>query len=111
MSSKVTLNTTWMILFAFVFFASVAYAQGKSNTKKAGDVIQVLIPATAYVTTFIQNDEEGRNQFYKSFFLNLCVTYGLKLAVNKPRPENRGNYSFPSGHTSAAFQGGWRADG
>ncbi len=80
-------------------------AQAESNTETAGDIIQVLIPATAFSATFFQDDEEGRMQFYKSFFTNLGTTYALKYAVNKPRPENHGDYSFPSGHTSAAFQG------
>ncbi len=28
----------------------------------------------------------------------------MKYAINKPRPEGHGNHSFPSGHTSSAFQ-------
>jgi membrane-associated phospholipid phosphatase len=80
-------------------------AQAKSNTETAGDIIQVLIPATAFGATLFQDDEEGRMQFYKSFFTNLGTTYALKYAINKPRPENHGDHSFPSGHTSAAFQG------
>ena len=63
-----------------------------------------MIPALAYGTTFYLDDKEGRSQFYKSFFTNLGVTYGLKLSVDKKRP-NGGDQSFPSGHTSAAFQG------
>lgn len=80
-------------------------AQGKSSMEQAGDVLQVLIPATAYATTLYLDDAEGEKQFYQSFFTNLAVTYALKYAVNKPRQENNGKYSFPSGHTSAAFQG------
>jgi membrane-associated phospholipid phosphatase len=79
--------------------------QAESVTEKTGDIVQVLIPATAYLTTFALDDKEGRNQFYKSFFVNLGVTHGLKVAINKQRPENHGDYSFPSGHTSASFQG------
>lgn len=86
-------------------FVSVVHAQAKSNTEQAGDLIQILIPATAYATTFVLDDDDGRKQFYKSFFTNLGVTYALKYAVNKPRQENNGDYSFPSGHTAAAFQG------
>ena len=90
----------------FSVFTNVALAQGnKSNTEKAGDLIQVLMPATAYATTFILDDKDGRKQFYRSFLTNLGITYTLKYAINKPRPENNGNHSFPSGHTSSAFQG------
>jgi membrane-associated phospholipid phosphatase len=73
-------------------------------TETAGDVLQILIPAVAYGTTFYLDDAEGRPQFYKSFFTNLAVTYGLKAAIDKERP-NGADDSFPSGHTSAAFQG------
>lgn len=77
----------------------------ESNAEKAGDILQILIPATAYGATFYLKDKKGRKQFYKSIFVNIGITYGLKLAVNKKRPEGHGKYSFPSGHTSAAFQG------
>ena len=85
--------------------ASVTNARNNDAVEKAGNAIQILVPATAYAATLILDDKEGRNQFYKSFLLNLGVTYGLKLVVNNPRPKNNGDYSFPSGHTSASFQG------
>jgi len=91
---------------AIVLFAvtTVASAQ-KSNTEKTGDIVQILVPLTAYGSTFYMHDSQGRNQFYQSFLTNLVITSALKYAVNKQRPENNGDYSFPSGHTSAAFQG------
>jgi membrane-associated phospholipid phosphatase len=97
----------YIIILTIILTMNVitVHAQDKSNTEKAGDIIQILIPATAYATTFLLDDSKGRNQFYKSFFTNLGVTYALKYAVNKPRQENNGDLSFPSGHTSASFQG------
>jgi membrane-associated phospholipid phosphatase len=74
------------------------------DTEQAGDILQIVIPSVAYGTTLYLGDKEGQNQFYKSFGTNLGVTYGLKYGVNKKRP-NGGKHSFPSGHTSAAFQG------
>jgi len=38
--------------------------------------------------------------------LSAAITYGLKMAVNRPRPEGeteRSNSSFPSGHATGAF--------
>jgi len=78
---------------------------GKSTTEKLGDIFQVLIPLTGYGATFYLDDKEGRTQFYKSFLTTVIITHGLKYTVHKNRPENNGSQSFPSGHTSAAFQG------
>lgn len=85
-------------------FSGQLQAQDTSNTEKAGDVLQILLPASAYAATFAIDDPEGRRQFYKSFATNLAVTYALKYSVNKSRPEGNGDHAFPSGHTSVAFQ-------
>lgn len=80
--------------------------QGKaaSDIEVAGDWIQILIPSMAYGTTLYLADTKGENQMYKSFVTNLGVTYALKVGINRTRP-NGGDHSFPSGHTSASFQG------
>ncbi len=85
-------------------FSGQSQAQDTSNTEKAGDILQILLPATAYTTTFVMDDPEGRKEFYKSFATNVAVTYALKYAVNKDRPEGNGGQAFPSGHTSISFQ-------
>lgn len=74
------------------------------DTEKVGDILQIIIPSVAYGTTHYLDDKEGQHQFYKSFGTNLGVTYGLKYSIDKKRP-NGGQHSFPSGHTSASFQG------
>lgn len=74
------------------------------HIEKAGSILQIAIPSVAYGATFYLRDGHGRNQFYESFVANLAVTYGLKYSIHKTRP-NGGAHSFPSGHTSAAFQG------
>ena len=73
------------------------------ETETIGDTLLVLIPSLTYGTTLYLDDKEGKNQFYKSFATNAGVTYGLKYAVNRTRPNGK-PYSFPSGHTSATFQ-------
>lgn len=79
-----------------------------SNTVFAednGSVMRTLIPAVAYGTTFYMHDQDGRVQFYKSFFTNMGTTYALKSLISKERPNGQDDDSFPSGHTSVAFQG------
>ncbi len=92
------------LLISLLTAASVANA-GEDDTEKAGDVLLMLIPATAYGAAFFLNDKSGKTQFYKSFLTNLGVTLALKFSVNRERPDHSGNDSFPSLHTSATFQG------
>jgi len=77
----------------------------KSTLEVTGDVLQVLVPLSGYAATFYLDDTEVRNQFYKSFLSTFLITHALKITVNERRPANNGNQSFPSGHTSSAFQG------
>lgn len=84
---------------------SLSVVNGKaSSLEKAGDAIQIALPALALGSTFLVDDPDGRMQFYKSFASNLAVTHTLKYAVGKERPDGSNNKSFPSGHTSASFQ-------
>ena len=84
------------------FMITNSFAEDK--TTLAGDILQILIPSVAYGTTLYLDDKEGQMEFYKSFATNEAITYGLKYSVDKKRP-NGGDHSFPSGHTSASFQG------
>ncbi len=96
---------TAFIISVTLLVISTTVVAGKSNSEKKGDILQLLIPLSAYGATFYMQDFAGRKQFYKSFLSNIGITHVLKRIVNKRRPENNGDYSFPSGHTSAAFQG------
>ena len=50
----------------------------------AGTVVLATVTTAAYGSTFIYDDEEGRNQFYKAFLTTMGTTYALKLTVIKP---------------------------
>ncbi len=93
------------IIILFLVISNEVYAENKRDVQTSGDVMFLLPTAIAYTATFYLDDQEGRRQLYKSFFLNLGLTYGLKLSINKTRPDDSGNDSFPSAHTSTAFQG------
>lgn len=95
----------------FLSFATLQIqAQDTSETKpeigttqKIGDVILFALPAATLGTSFIIGDEKGAWQFTKGLLLTTGVTYGLKLGVNKQRPDMSNENSFPSGHTSTVF--------
>lgn len=73
------------------------------TVKRIGDALQLALPAAALGATYVFDDGEGRIQFVKSFATTVALTEGLKYSVQETRP-NGGSHSFPSGHTSVAFQ-------
>ena len=73
--------------------------------EKLGDNLQIALPLSAFASTFIWKDnQKAQLRFMKTMGTSFIVTHGLKILINKERP-NGGDYSFPSGHTSAAFTG------
>jgi hypothetical protein len=58
------------ILALMLFKIHVASAK-ESAFEITGDILQVAIPATAYLSTFYMDDKKGRTQFYYSFCTNI----------------------------------------
>jgi len=115
-SQKVILRAVlWLMCTCPVLF-NASRAGAESGTERAGDVLQIVIPATAFGAALCMHDAVGQRQFVKSLVVELGVVYTLKYSIHKNRPEHNGGHSFPSGHTAAAFQGasfiqrryGWR---
>lgn len=97
-----------MSFFVVFFYPTHSHSQffnpEDSFIENSGDATAFLLPASAAVTTIIAKDYKGTWQFAKSFALNLAVTGAAKVLINKERPLKGGDYAFPSGHTSLAFQ-------
>ena len=78
-----------------------------SNQRKAvrtsGDIGAVLLPVAGLTAILIQKDWEGLKQGALAGVTTLGVTYALKYAVKKERPDYSDNHSFPSMHTSVSF--------
>ena len=72
--------------------------------RTAGDYLQIAIPAWALGRATGAGDRQGIGEMGTGLATNLLVTQGLKLVTDQTRPDG-GRLSFPSGHTSAAFQG------
>ena len=58
-------------MLTLVLAASVVSTQESDDgeepgIRKAGDIVQIVIPATALASTFIAKDKEGTFQFLKS---------------------------------------------
>tara|TARA_R110002073_G_scaffold57778_4_gene146795 strand:- start:228051 stop:228617 length:567 start_codon:yes stop_codon:yes gene_type:complete len=92
------------ICVCILLFSIKCYPQKNKTIETSGDILLVALPTVAISTTLIIGDKEGTWQFTKGLLLNELITYGLKLSINKTRPDASNNNSFPSGHTSTAFQ-------
>jgi len=97
------LGRLFSILICMVFISKIK-AQN-INYEKIGDNLKIVLPVSAFASTFIWKDnQKSPLQFIKTMGFSFIVTHSLKRITNKERP-NGGDYSFPSGHTSAAFTG------
>ncbi|MES2850706.1 MAG: phosphatase PAP2 family protein [Bacteroidota bacterium] len=78
--------------------------------------LTIAVPAGMFIAGWAKNDKRLKMDaayFAGGYILSACVTYGIKNIVKRERPfykypfiqkkDDGGGYSFPSGHTSAAF--------
>jgi hypothetical protein len=89
-----------------LFVCTSAFA--KSNTETAGDVLHVLLPATAFVSSlYVEKDNEepyeGAWQLAKSGIASRATVEVLKASITKNRPDNSDDDAFPSGHAADTF--------
>lgn len=92
-------------LFILVFILTINTSFSQNDFfKMSGDIILITLPTTSLGATIIKDDKEGSLQFVKGAIVNQAVTQGLKLLIDKERPNGLNNNSFPSGHTSTTFQ-------
>ena len=83
------------------------FAEDEPNeaVTEVGDALQFLLPITAGVATLFEPDWEGSKQFAYSFGSAVIINSTAKFAVGKLRPNENNFYSYPSGHSMAAFSG------
>jgi len=98
------------IRFGLAMLITIIISTGPSfagdGVKTAGDIGQLLLPATAYSLTFSRHDRKGRKMFYKSYFSSLALGYALKYSIDDNRPNgSKSETSFISAHTVSAFSG------
>ncbi len=100
----------YLLVMLITVLPIAAARAGGDLIQTAGDILQYAMPAAAYGSTIyrfdhpeaLQWDETGTIEYTESLGTTLAATEILKYSVNERRP-NGGNYSFPSGHTSAAM--------
>jgi len=93
------------LLIISLLFVYIHTSFSQNNTiKTSGDILVFALPVAASGTTLILGDKKGAWQFTKGFLVNGAVSFGLKSIIDKQRPNMENNNSFPSAHTSIAFQ-------
>jgi membrane-associated phospholipid phosphatase len=108
----------YLVFAVAIFVTSLSgYSQSKF-VEYSGDVLHLALPGAAFVSTLIWSEENysGAKEFIWAAGVSTVVTYALKFAINKERPNGEG-HAFPSGHTYRAFMGaefirrkfGWEA--
>ena len=75
----------------------------RKAVRTAGDIGAVLLPVAGLTAILINKDWQGLKQGVFSGITTLGVTYALKYAVKKERPDHSNFHSFPSMHTSVSF--------
>lgn len=79
--------------------------QDDKDLAEIGDWVQILLPASAYVGTWITGDKEGAFQLTKALAGAGASAHVFKAVAERGRPDASDSRSFPSGHTTAAFGG------
>lgn len=88
-----------------LYLAANLQAQSRESIKKTTDVAMFLPSATGLIVSLSKHDYQGTKQLIFSGLTGIAVTYGLKYAIRKERPDHSDHHAFPSNHTSVAFQG------
>ncbi len=86
-----------------MFGQKIEVTGNRKAVRTSGDVGAVLLPVAGLTAILINKDWEGLKQGAFAGITTLGVTYALKYAVKKERPDRSDMHSFPSMHTSVSF--------
>lgn len=93
------------LVFSLIASSYSAQAEEKQSGDLAADIGAVGIPVIAGSIALYKEDYDGFWMFAKGATYTLAATQALKYTVKEERPNGEDNLSFPSGHSSSAFQG------
>lgn len=107
--------------FLIVLLVTLCFTRVQAQTDLivlSGDILHLAIPGAAFAATLVWSEDnyKGTKEFMWAAGVSTVVTYVVKYAINKERP-NGESHAFPSGHASRAFMGaefirrkyGWKA--
>ena len=91
------------IAFSAARAQEIEVTGSRKAVRTSGDIGAVLLPVAGLAAIIANKDWEGLKQGALAGVTTLGVTYALKYAVKKERPDRSDNHSFPSMHTSVSF--------
>lgn len=98
-------NNGIYILVICLLCTIATHGQARRKIKTSTDVLLFVTPVAGFVSSLAIGDYQGTKQIVLSGATSFVTTYLLKYTIKKERPDCSNNYSFPSAHTSIAFQG------
>lgn len=82
---------------------TIEVSSQRKAIRTSGDIGAALLPVAGLTAVLIEKDWQGLKQGALAGITTVGITYALKYAVHKERPDHSDNHSFPSMHTSTSF--------
>lgn len=82
---------------------TIELTKTQKAVRTSTDVALIAMPVATLGIAIGKKDWKGIGIGAAEVAGTLAVTYGLKYAVHKRRPDGSDNHSFPSGHSSLVF--------
>ncbi len=90
-------------LSAYCGEPQIQLSRSQKAVRTSTDVVLIAMPAATLGLAIAKKDWNGIWLGAAECAGTLAVTYGLKYAIHKKRPDGSDNHSFPSGHSSLVF--------
>ncbi|MDE6243538.1 MAG: phosphatase PAP2 family protein [Muribaculaceae bacterium] len=81
----------------------IELTRSQKGVRTSTDVLLVAMPVATLGIAIGKKDWKGIGIGVAEAAGTMAVTYGLKYAIHKRRPDGSDNHSFPSGHSSLVF--------
>ncbi len=90
-----------LLLLALLFVCLPCHADFDKD--RQADILMLALPASAYLLTLTENDDEGTWQLARSLGLSAISTLALNAVIDDTSPNRKSDDAFPSGHATIAF--------
>lgn len=105
-SEKGTTKNNGIYILVICLLCSLATdGQTRKKIETSTDILMFITPVSGFVSSLVIGDYQGTKQIVLSGATNLAASFLLKYTIKKERPDHSNYHSFPSAHTSIAFQG------